>query len=119
MALSFNIRLTWEQFWDNQKNNPNCQLAFLYEGKIYYLYYETYQKKIWGIYESGINPECCGREAFGKCLVENYDELQKHHRHPTNEEWKSSMDSCYKVLTTPIWSGKSFKDVIDSILFES
>jgi len=49
MALSFNIRLTWEQFWDNQQNDPNCQLAFLYEGKIYYLYYETYQKK-YGVY---------------------------------------------------------------------
>lgn len=45
MALSFDIRLTWEQFWEDQQNNPNCELAFLYEGKIYYLYYETYQKR--------------------------------------------------------------------------
>jgi len=118
MALSFNIRLTWKQFWNEQQNNPNCELPFLYDGKIYFLHYETYQKKVWGIYEAGEDPSCRGLESFGKCLAENYDEIQNHHNHPTDEEWKSALNSCYKVLTTPIWNGNSFKDVIENIIFE-
>lgn len=119
MALSFDIRLTWEQFWENQQDNPNCELAFFYNGKIYYLCYETNQTRAWKIYEAGVVPEDRGTESFGKCLKVNCDKIQKHHGYLTEEEWMSTIDSCYKLLTTPIWNGKSFKDEIEKMFFES
>ncbi len=121
MAISFGIKLTWEQFWDDQQNNPNCELAFLLNGRVYYLYYDSLQKRGWGIYEAGKNSECRGINAFGKCLTPLSNEIHRSYKHkqPNQEDWQTFIDSCYKVLTAPIWDGKSFKESIDDILFES
>lgn len=121
MAISFGIKLTWEQFWDDQQNNPNCELAFLLNGRVYYLYYDSMQKRGWGIYEAGENSDCRGINAFGKCLTPLSNEVHRSHKHkqPNQEDWQTFIDSCHEVLTVPIWNGKSFKESIDDILFES
>jgi len=119
MAISFNVRLNWNAFWENQKNNPNCELAFMFDGQSYCLCYSGDPLKKWGIYKSNNGCACRGESSFSECLVEQYDKIQEHHSIPTEDEWQSVIDSCYKVLTTPVWDGKSFKDVIEYISFES
>ncbi len=110
MALSYKVRLSWNEFWDCQQSSPNCELVFKYNSAIYILLHENYT---WEIAE--YNDETY---KVGKVLVAF--EMKHNHNadYRKDEVWNDSMKQCYKCLTASVFNGKSFKDIIENVLFE-
>ena len=110
MGIPFKLKMTWDDFWLEQQNNPNCELVFCYKGNTYILLHENHS---WMICEYNY-----GTSTVGKILIklnENHTDQCNYHR---SEDWNELLSKCHDILCSPIFDGKSFKDIIDSILFE-
>lgn len=110
MALSYTVKLSWNEFWDSQQKNHNCELVFKCNSAIYILLHENYT---WEIAE--YNDETY---EVGKVLVAFEMKYNRNADYRKDEVWDDAMQQCYKCLTAPVFNGKSFKDIIESILFE-
>ena len=111
MGLSFTFKINWDAFWENQQSNPNCELAFKYRDKTYILLHTDYK---WIIAEY----DDCVYET-GNVLAECSEKLYGHKDYHNQDNWYDSIQKCYEVLNTPCFSGQSFKDIIDDIVFEA
>lgn len=109
MGLSFTLKLTWNQFWDAQQNNPNNELLFMYKGKCYILQHGDY---IWEIAEYNNDTD-----DIGKTLVSAAEKNYGHRNYHDQANWDDLIAKCYDVVTAPIFDGKSFRDVIEEMLF--
>lgn len=121
MLISFGVKMNWETFWDQQQNNPYCELFFVYQGNYYLLLHEDYT---WLIVPAEFNEEFdtlgVGEIAENKknAIISVPEKNYGHRNYDNDENWVGSMDACYKLLTMPFIDGKSFKDIIDDIDFE-
>jgi len=111
MGLSFTLKMSWDEFWDGQQSNPNCELAFQYENETYILLNEKYR---WLIAKYDDNNFITG-DVLAECCEENYGHADYHNK----DNWDDFMNKCYEVLNVPCFSGKSFKDIIEDVVFES
>lgn len=110
MGLLFKVQMTWDEFWIHQQTNPYNELAFMYNNKCYILLGENYA---WMISE--YNPDTYD---VGKTLAIEYEKNPGHRNYHKDENWNDMIDTCYRVLTSDIFDKKSFKDIIENIIFE-
>ena len=54
-------------------------------------------------------------DVLAECSEENYGHADYHNK----DNWDDFMNKCYEVLNVPCFSGKSFKDIIEDVVFES
>lgn len=110
MALSYKVKLSWEEFWDNQRSNPNCELAFKYNSATYILLHKDY---VWEIAEYNDK-----NGSVGKVLVAFCEENKDGADYKKDAIWNDCIQQCYNCLTAPVFSDKSFKDIINNVQFE-
>ncbi len=110
MGLYFIVQMTWEDFWYQQQVNPYNELAFMYNNKCYILLHCDYA---WMISE--YNPDTYD---VGKTLAIEYEKNPGHKNYHGDANWNDMVDTCYRVLTLAIFGKKSFKDIIEDIIFE-
>ena len=111
MGLSYGLKLTWDEFWAGQENNPNSEFTFLYNGNCYILLHTEYK---WIIAEyTGDSAE------IGRQLASASEINPGHKNYYDQANWDDMISKCYAVLTAPIFDGKSFRYVIEDIIFEN
>ncbi len=102
--------MTWEEFWLYHRNNPYNELSFIYNNKCYIFFHEDYTWKI-----SEYNPNT---HEEGKTLAIEYEKNPGHKNYHNDENWHNMLDTCYRLLTLPIFDNKFFKDIINDIMFQ-
>ncbi len=111
MGLSYGLKLTWAEFWDGQENNPNNEFTFLYNNRCYILLHTDYK---WVIAEYSGDTGDIGR------ILTSATEMNPGHKDYHNQaNWDDMISKCFAVLTVPVFDGRSFRDVIDDIVFEN
>ena len=111
MGLSYGLKLTWSEFWNGQENNPNNEFTSLYKDNCYILLHTEYK---WMIAEySGDTGD------IGKTLASTTEKNPGHKNYHNQSNWDDMISKCLAVLSAPIFDGKSFRDVIDDIIFEN
>ena len=122
MAISYGLKMTWEEFWDSQQNNPWCELFFKYNGKIYVLqqdsFYNNKRNPVWFIAVSENDSTVLSCDESDAILGKVFEELADRYDYDSDDKWKDSMDTCFKLLNMPLFDGRSFREIIEDIDFE-
>lgn len=110
MGTSHINHITWDEFWNNEQDNPNGQLVFKYLGKTYIA---EHDRNKWYIAE--FNDETGEYINFlVEAVQSSFDTGKKH----DDIHWQEYVNKYLTVLTAPVFEGKSFKDIIQDIELE-
>jgi hypothetical protein len=90
MGLSYGHKLTWDEFWNGQENNPSNEFTFLYNGNCYILLHIEYK---WVIAEyTGDSAE------IGRILASAVETNPGHKNYHNQANWDDMISKCYTVL---------------------
>ncbi len=115
MEILYGFKINWEDFWNNQENNPNAELSFMYRGNYYVLIHEDYK---WCLCTLGVEDGEFYIDTSKNVIISVPEKNYGHRNYYDDDNWNDSINACYKLLTMPFIDGKSFKDIIEDIEFE-